>query len=219
MQLVRSALLAITTGLFFVGIQTTPLATATSIMFLAPILVTLLSVPLLGETVGIRRLTGVAIGFLGAIIIVRPGADGISAGAGFLLAAAFTNSLYQIITRKLRAYDPPVTTLFYTALVSAVVFALPVPAEWVTPQGPVHWGVFCLMGLAGGIGHLCLIRSFRAAPASAVAPFTYAGLIWSTIYGFVLFAELPGIWTYIGAGLIIAAGLYIFHRERQLRVA
>lgn len=217
LQLVRSGLLATTTGLFFVGIQTTPLATATSIMFLAPILVTLLSVPLLGEKVGIRRLTGVGVGFLGAIVIVRPGVDGISTGSVFLLAAAFTNSLYQIITRKVRIYDQPVTTLFYTAMVGAVVFALPVPAQWVTPVVPAHWAVFCFLGLAGGIGHLCLIRSFRAAPASAVAPFTYAGLIWSTLYGYFVFAELPGIWTYLGAGLIIAAGLYIFHRERRLQ--
>lgn len=217
LQLLRSGLLAVTTGLFFVGIQTTPLATATSIMFLAPILVTLLSVPLLGEKVGIRRLTGVGVGFLGAIVIVRPGLDGISAGSVFLLAAAFTNSLYQIITRKVRIYDQPVTTLFYTAMVGAVIFALPVPAQWVTPHVPAHWAVFCLMGLAGGIGHLCLIRSFRAAPASAVVPFTYAGLIWSTLYGYFVFAELPGIWTYLGAGLIIAAGLYIFHRERRLQ--
>ena len=219
LQLLRSGLLAVTTGLFFVGIRTTALATATSIMFLAPILVTLLSVPLLGEKVGIRRLAGVAVGFAGALVIVRPGIDGVSAGSLFLLAAAFTNALYQIITRKVRVYDQPATTLFYTAMVGALVFALPVPAQWVTPQEPAHWAVFCFLGLAGSIGHLCLIRSFRAAPASAVAPFAYAGLIWSTLYGYVIFAEIPSLWTYLGAGLIIAAGLYIFHRERRLQTA
>jgi len=218
LQLLRSGLLAITTALFFVGIHTTPLATATSIMFLSPILVTVLSVPLLGETVGVRRLAGVAVGFVGAVIIVRPSIHGVSTGALFLLAAAFTNSLYQIITRKVRVYDPPATTLFYTALVGAVVFAVPMPEQWITPVVPWHWAVFVFVGVCGGIGHLCLIRAFRAAPASVVAPFTYAGLIWATLFGFVFFAELPGIWTYLGAALIIAAGLYIFHRERRLQV-
>ncbi len=219
LQLLRSALLATTTALFFIGIRTTPLATATSIMFLAPILITVLSVPLLGEKVGIRRLSGVAVGFVGALIIVRPGIDGISTGAMFLLAAAFTNALYQIITRKVRVYDPPATTLFYTALVGAVVFAVPTAQQWVMPASPTHWAVFVFIGLAGGIGHLCLIRALRSAPASVVAPFTYGGLVWSTLYGLVLFSELPGVWTYLGAALIIAAGLYIFHRERQLKAA
>jgi drug/metabolite transporter (DMT)-like permease len=218
LQLLRSGLLAVTTALFFVGIRTTPLATATSIMFLSPILVTVLSVPLLGETVGVRRLAGVAVGFVGAVIIVRPSIHGVSTGALFLLAAAFTNSLYQIITRKVRVYDPPATTLFYTALVGAVVFAVPMPGQWLTPVVPWHWAVFVFVGVCGGIGHLCLIRAFRAAPASVVAPFTYAGLIWATLFGFIFFAELPGIWTYLGAALIIAAGLYIFHRERRLQV-
>jgi drug/metabolite transporter (DMT)-like permease len=218
LQLLRSGLLAVTTALFFVGIRTTPLATATSIMFLSPILVTVLSVPLLGETVGVRRLAGVAVGFVGAVIIVRPSVHGVSTGALFLLAAAFTNSLYQIITRKVRVYDPPATTLFYTALVGAVVFAVPMPGQWLTPVVPWHWAVFVFVGVCGGIGHLCLIRAFRAAPASVVAPFTYAGLIWATLFGFIFFAELPGIWTYLGAALIIAAGLYIFHRERRLQV-
>jgi drug/metabolite transporter (DMT)-like permease len=219
LQLLRSGLLAVTTGLFFVGIRTTPLATATSIMFLSPILVTVLSVPLLGETVGIRRLAGVAVGFLGAVIVVRPDVGGISSGALFLLGAAFTNSLYQIITRKVRIYDPPATTLFYTALVGAAVFAVPMPGQWVAPESLAHWGIFAFVGLAGGIGHLCLIRAFRAAPASVVAPFTYAGLVWSTLFGLVFFSELPGPRTYVGAGLIIAAGLYIFHRERRLKIA
>ncbi len=219
LQLLRSGLLAITTALFFVGVRTTPLATATSIMFLAPILITVLSVPLLGEKVGLRRLSGVAVGFVGALIIVRPGIDGISTGALFLLAAAFTNALYQIITRKVRVYDPPATTLFYTALVGTVVFAVPTAQQWVMPATLGHWAIFVFIGMAGGIGHLCLIRALRSAPASVVAPFTYGGLVWSTIYGLVLFSELPGVWTYLGAALIIAAGLYIFHRERQLKAA
>lgn len=217
LQVLRSILLAVTTALFFLGIRTTPLATATTIMFLSPILVTLLSMPLLGEKVGVRRLGGVAVGFLGALIVVRPGLDGISAGALFLLAAAFTNSIYQLVTRHVRVYDPPATTLFYTALAGALVFAVPLPAYWVAPDGAAHWAIFVFVGVAGGIGHLCLIRAFRAAPASVVAPFTYAGLVWSTLFGLLFFAELPDAWTFVGAGLIVAAGLYIFHRERRLQ--
>jgi drug/metabolite transporter (DMT)-like permease len=215
-QVTRSVLLMLTTAMFNAGVRLIPLATATSIMFISPILVTVLSIPILGEQVGWRRWAGVLTGFLGALIIVHPWTSGVNAlgiGAIFLLIAAFLNANYQIMTRKVRVYDGPMTSLLYTAVAGAVVTSLIVPWFWTSPTGS-DWAFFIASGFAGGIGHLCLIQAFRAAPASVVAPFSYSSLIWAALFGWVFFAEWPPLWTWIGAGLIIASGLYIFHRER-----
>jgi drug/metabolite transporter (DMT)-like permease len=216
LQLVRSALMLMTNFLFFMGLRTTPIATATSINFLGPIIVTLLSVPLLGESVGLRRWTGVIIGFLGALIIIRPGSGIIGPGALFLLGAATSHALYQIITRKIRAVDDPLTTLLYTAIVGCVVTSAIVPSQWVMPE-LVHWPILIGLGATGAIGHFFLIKALQAAPAAAVVPYSYLSLAWAIAYGFVLFAELPDFWTMIGAAIIAASGIYIFYREQKLK--
>jgi drug/metabolite transporter (DMT)-like permease len=216
-QLARSTLLMTTTGLFNAGIKTVPLATATTIMFLSPVLVTVLSIPMLGEKVGVRRWAGVIVGFIGAMIVVRPwesGFDGLGIGALFLLAACFTNATSQIVTRRVRG-DDPMTSLLYTAAAGAIVTSAIVPWHWSWPNA-FHWLLFAASGLLGGVGHLCLIRAFRVAPASSVVPFSYSALVWSTLFGVTIFNEFPDRWTWTGAALIIASGLYIFHRERQL---
>lgn len=220
LQLLRSGLLLTTTTLFFLGLRTTPLATTATIMFLAPIIVTALSATMLGEPVGPRRWAGVLIGFAGAVIVTRPGIGGMMPDPGMLLilAAAFTNALYQLTTRKLRIYDDPMTTLFYTAVAGAVLVSFAVPSVWQTPTA-MQWLMLVAIGLSGAIGHLCLIRAFHAAPAATVVPFSYSSLLWASAYGFVLFSELPDRWTLTGAALIISSGLYIFHRERQKAAA
>jgi drug/metabolite transporter (DMT)-like permease len=215
LQLARSLLILLTTSMFFVGITTIPLATATTIMFLTPLLVTVLSIPLLGEKVGMRRLTGVLVGFAGALVIVRPGFDDMSVGVLLVLGASLSNSFYQLVTRQVRHYDEPNTTLLYTALAGTVVFSAVAPMDWRPPQG-VDWLLFVGMGIIGALSQLCLIRAFRLAPAAIVSPFSYTGLIWATIFGFVMFLELPDVWTLAGAALIVSSGLYVFHRERTL---
>lgn len=219
LQMSRSLLLALTTGMFNAGVRLVPLATATTIMFLAPILVTVLSVPLLKEHVGPRRWIGVLIGFIGALIVVRPWEGHVGlflTGAGLLLMAALLNANYQIITRKVRLYDEPLTSLFYTAVVGAVVTTVIVPWYWQWPSA-TDWLLLISSGLLGGIGHLFLIQSFRQAPASVVAPFSYSSLVWAALFGWLFFSEWPDGWTWLGATLIIGSGLYIFHRERQHR--
>ena len=214
-QLLRSVLLMSTTAMFNAGIRTTPLATGTTIMFLSPILVTILAIPLLGEKVGLRRWAGVVLGFTGALIVVRPWEEGLGAyghGVLFLLAAAFLNANYQILTRKVRGDDPR-TSLLYTAAAGAVVTSLMVPWFWSWPTG-FDWLLLIASGLAGGLGHLFLIRAFQAAPASVVAPFSYSSLLWAALFGFVIWGEWPELWTWAGAAIIIGSGLYIFHRER-----
>jgi drug/metabolite transporter (DMT)-like permease len=180
LQLLRSFTMLITTALFFSGIHQIQLATASTIMFLSPILVTVLAIPLLGETVGFRRWVGVAMGLLGAVIIMRPGTVSFNSGMVFLLAAATSHAFYQIATRKVRVFDGPMTSLFYTGLVGTLVTTLLLPVLW-TSVKPIHWLLFIVLGFAGAVGHLCFIRAFSIAPASVVSPLSYTTLIWTTL--------------------------------------
>lgn len=216
LQLARSLLLLTCTMLFFFGVKLLPLADASAIMFTSPILLTVLAIPLLGEHVGPRRWAAVAVGFVGALIVVRPGTGIMGVGASLLLAAACCNALYQLITRMLRAADGPLTTLLYTALVGSVLLSLAVPFVWVAPE-PAHWPLFALLGVFGGAGHFTLIKAFQRAPAAAVAPFSYTSLVWATAFGYLIFGDLPDAWTVLGAAIIAGGGLYILHRERVRR--
>jgi drug/metabolite transporter (DMT)-like permease len=215
-QFLRSLFLMSTTGLFNAGIRTTPLATATTIMFLNPILVTVLSITALGEKVSASRWLGVFFGFLGAVIVVRPWQEDFGVygyGMLFLLAAALLNANYQILTRRVRD-DDPLTSLLYTAAMGAVVTSLIVPWFWSWPTA-FDWLLLVGSGLAGGLGHLFLIRAFRSAPASVVAPFSYSSLLWAALFGFLIWGDWPDLWTWAGAALIVGSGLYIFQRERR----
>jgi drug/metabolite transporter (DMT)-like permease len=216
MQLARGLLLAVTTALYFLAVRTIPLADAVSIGFMAPILVTALSVPLLGEHVGARRWTGVVIGFAGALIIVRPGASVFEVGAALVLASAAINALYQIMTRILSRTDRPMTTNVYSALVGTAAAALGLPLGWITPDLE-GWLLMMFAGFCGVVGHYALLKAFEAAPPSALAPFSYFGLFWSTIYGYVLFGDFPDRWTIVGALIISCSGLYVFYRGEAVR--
>ncbi len=219
-QMARSLLLMSTTGLFNAGISAVPLAMGTTIMFMSPIVVTLLSTLVLGEHVGIRRWTGIVLGFTGALIVIRVwdiGLTGLNQGSLFLLCAAFTNATYQISTRRLRN-ESPLTTLLFTALAGAVVTSVLLPWHWANPTLK-EWALLVASGAAGCLGHLCIIKAFQAAPASVVAPFSYSSLIWATSFGFIIWGDVPVLTTLIGATLIIGSGLYIFMRERKVKAA
>ncbi len=215
LQIGRSLLLVGTTTLFFFGISQVQLATASSLMFVAPLIVTLLSVPLLGERVGPRRLASVAVGFLGALVILRPGAELFQPAALLPLAAACAYAFYQITTRMLSAVDAPLTTLAYTALVGALLSSLAVPFFWEAPD-LLGWAVMLAMGGFGALSQFGLIKAFQAAPASVVSPFGYVSILWATFYGWLLFDDLPSLWTLVGAAVVVASGLYIWHREHRL---
>ena len=220
-QFIRSLFLAITTGVFNAGIMGVPLPTGTVIMFMTPIIVTMMSSLLLGEHVGWRRWSSIAIGFLGALIVTAGNewaGNTSSFSVGLLLIAAFTNATYQVVTRQLRT-DNPLTTLFYSAALGALLTTLILPFsnwQWPTMGG---WALFVGAGLAGCVGHLCLIKAYSYAPAPVIAPFAYSSLIWATLSGFVIWGDLPGGSTLLGAALIIGSGLYIYLRERKLGLA
>jgi drug/metabolite transporter (DMT)-like permease len=217
-QTIRSFFLMVTTGFFNGGVMFVPLATATTIMFMTPVITTVLSVIVLGEYVGMRRWASVAVGFVGAIIVVQPWAafaNGVNPGALLLLAAAVSNASYQIATRKVRIDDPR-TSLLFTAAFGAVVTSIVLPWHWQMPDF-YGWLLMASSGLAGMLGHLCIIQAFRNAPASVISPFSYSSLIWATLFGFVIWGDFPSSNVWLGATLIIASGLYIFWRERKLQ--
>lgn len=213
LQLGRSLLLLLTTFFFFTALSFMALVDASVIMFIGPIVLTLLAALILREHVGARRWSGVIIGFIGALIVIRPGTSMVQPSAIFAVAAACCYALYQITTRQLSHYDAPLTTLAYTAVVGALLSSFAVPFGWTWPDA-AGWAWMALVGLIGGIGHFCVIKSFQVAPAAVIAPFGYTSIVWSVSFGFVIFGDLPDVWTIIGGAIIIGSGIYILHRER-----
>jgi len=213
LQILRSLLLVVTTGCFVGALSLMPLADASAVLLVAPLIVTGLSVPLLGEPVGIRRWCAVGVGFLGALIIVRPGGDLFGWAALLPLLAALLYAIYQIATRLLSRSDGPGTTVLCTGLVGAVVASGIVPWCWIAPDME-GLALMTLLGTLGGISQFGLIKAFQAAPAAIVSPFGYSNMIWATLLGLLIFGDFPHWSTLVGAGVLIASGLYVWYRER-----
>ncbi len=214
LQILRSLLLLGTSILFFFGLSYIALAEMSSIMFVAPILVTVLSMPLLGEKVRLRRWVSIIVGFFGALVIIRPGYGEMQISALFPIGAACLYALYQISTRYLRS-ENAMTTLLYTASSGTIILTAIVPFYWLEPDMKA-WGMMIFLGVTSNLGHFSMIKAYRAAPAATVVPFSYVNLLWATLFGYILFSNLPDIWTTIGATIIAGSGLYIFHREHTL---
>lgn len=216
LQLIRSTLMASATVTMFTALTFIPLADANAIVYLSPVMVTALSVPLLGERVGIYRWSAIIVAFLGVLIIMRPGLGIIHWGASLALITALAYALFQIVTRSLHAIDSPVTTMFYTPLVGVVVMSAVTPFYWVTPTLG-GWCLMGLMGIFGGLGHFCLIKALQYAEASTLQPYQYLHILWAGALGYVIFGDFPDFWTSTGAILVLGSGLFIFHREAVLR--
>jgi drug/metabolite transporter (DMT)-like permease len=216
LPVLRSIFMFGATFCFFTAVAMMPLAEAIAIFEIAPLIITGLAFVVLKEPVGPRRLTGVIIGFVGAMIIIRPGGDLFSWASLLPMGAAFCYASYAIATRFLARSESHWTSFLYTGLFGAVAASLLVPFHWTTPtmQDAVFMSVF---GVLGGAGHLCLIMALQRASASVVAPFSYVGLVFGTIWGYLVFSELPDDWTVAGAAVIVGAGLYVWWRERVRR--
>lgn len=218
LQAVRSVLLFLSTLLNFIAVAYLPLTTTASIFFTVPLLVAALSVPMLGESVGWRRWSAIAVGFAGVLIIVRPGMAEVHWAIGLSICNALTVALYQIATRRLAARDHSDTTSLYSPLFGALILLPFLPWIWQAPATPLTWVLLCAMGVFGGVGHWLLIIAHRYAPASLLAPFSYSAILWMTASGYLFFGDLPDEFTVLGAAVVIASGLYVFHRE-QIRKA
>jgi drug/metabolite transporter (DMT)-like permease len=216
-QVVRGLLTLGGTLVGFAAYSYLPLAYVSAVVFTVPLLVTALSVPMLGEQVGIRRWAAVLVGFCGMLIVVRPGAMAFEWILLLPLGVVVINAFYQITTRIVRDAADAVTSLFYTAAVGAVLTLPMLWFGWTWPdwQG---WVGLVAIGFMGGAGHYLLISAFRFAPVSVIAPFNYTELFWSVAWGFILFNDLPDLWTWVGVAVIMASGLYVWHRERVRRV-
>jgi drug/metabolite transporter (DMT)-like permease len=215
LQFTRGLLLVVCTALNFVALNYLPLADTLAVLFTSPLMTCALSVPLLGEKVGWRRWSAIAVGFAGILLIVRPGFAEVHWAVLCALGAAFFGALYNIATRVAAAHDSVQVSLVYVSLVGALLATPALSLGWVTPGG-WDWGLFLALGLCGGFGHLLLISAFAHAPASTLAPFSYTQILWTTILGYLLFDRLPDLWTVAGIVVIICSGLYLLHRERLL---
>ena len=214
LQLLRSAMLLCATICFFGGLRYLPLAEGSAITFLAPIIVVLLSGPILGERPDRGRWIAALTGFAGILILLRPGSAVFHPAALLLLLAALCNALYFLLTRKL--VDESVhTTLFYSALVGTLGLTLGLPWEIGGEAPPMKDTLaFVLLGLFAGVGHWSIISAFQHAPAALLAPFAYLQMIWATTYGLVLFGQLPDRWSALGMTIIVASGLLLALQER-----
>lgn len=197
---------------FFRGLKTLPLAEATSLVFAAPIFITAISVPLLGERVGARRWAAVMAGFAGVIIIVRPGAAAFQPASLFPVATALFYALYMISTRWIGRAESLWTMMFYVALFPILYSGPIVAMQWQAVETS-HLPVFLGMAVFGTLGITLIGHAFRLAPAAVVAPFDYSALLWASLFGWLVWGEFPDAWTYAGAAVIIASGIYIVMRE------
>jgi len=215
LQAGRSVLLLLSTVCNFFALQYLQVAQTTSIMFAAPLLVALAAGPLLGEWAGPRRLAAIGGGFVGVLIITRPGA-GMHPAALLCVFGTTCYAFYAISTRVLAASDSSATTLFYSGLAGVALLTPLVPFIWSTPSLLVL-SMMAATGVFGAVGHWLLILAHARAPAPVLAPFLYTQLIWVTILGYLVFGDVPDRWTLIGASVVIASGLYLLYRERGRR--
>jgi drug/metabolite transporter (DMT)-like permease len=217
-QVLRGVFLFGSTLFNFLALNTLQLAETTSIAFFAPMVITALAGPLLGEWAGWRRWAAVLAGFAGVLVITRPGLGLFGIGHAYALAATFSYCFYVIMTRHMAGTETAETLIFYSAL-APVVLMLPVlPYTASAPPDLFHLAVLLSLGVFGAFGHWLLIKAYRMASATSLAPYAYLQMLWMIGLGYLFFDQFPDGWTLGGAAIIVAGGLYIVHREHRLRL-
>jgi drug/metabolite transporter (DMT)-like permease len=207
----RSLAMLLSGTCFTIALAHLELAFAITVAFVSPLFVTALSMVFLGEKVGIRRWTAVVVGFLGVLVVIRPGAQ-FSPWSLLPIASAFLWAISLILTRRTGG-DHPLTNLVYTTLVGMAVSTPMVVPFWGWPSWQV-WAVLFLIAAWNLAALTIMVRAFAFAPASTLAPFSYSQLVWSILLGWAVFGDIPDLWTYVGGGIVVASGVYIWHRER-----
>jgi len=213
-QVVRGLLLFFSSYFYFHGVVYLSLATAASISLTSPLIVTALSSRLLGEPVGPRRWAAVVVGFAGALIIVRPGHANFDWHILWVVASTICSAFYQLFSRRYGQAERPDASATVATIVGTVAASPFVPLEWVMPTSLWHFVLFVGMGVMAGTGHYFLTIAYSQAPAAVVSPFNYTQLIGAAVLGYLIFDEGPDVWTWAGAAVIIASGLYVGYRER-----
>ncbi|MEM6638193.1 MAG: DMT family transporter [Pseudomonadota bacterium] len=213
LQATRGFLAAGSATLFIFAVTYVPLADAVAVSFVAPFIVTMMGALVLGEKVGIRRWTAVVIGFLGTLVVIRPGTGVLHPAVFLVVAAASLFALRQIASRALSAEDPIETTVAYTALVGSAVLTIPLAFVWEWPVSGQQYALLASIAVLAAMGEVMVIKALTVAQTVVVAPVQYSLLIWGTLYGWLVFGDFPDFWTWVGALIIVATGVYTLRRE------
>ena len=216
-HILRALMFVAMTGMNFWALQYLQLTVTSSIFFAVPILIALFAAPMLGEKLDRGRWAAVILGFAGVLVIIRPGSAAFHPAMIAAMVNAVLYALFNLMTRRLAAYDSPETIQFLPAVGATLVLAPFALACWQSPAGWLEWGVLCLLGVCGGLGHYLLALAHRYAPATVLAPFLYQQVVYMALFGYLVFGDVPGAPVWIGAAIVIASGLYLFARERARR--
>lgn len=214
-QIIRSGVHLCSMLCFFTGVKYLPLAKAASISFTTPFFVALLAWPMLGERITPRRMAAVMVAFFGVLIVIRPGTDVFHWASLFMLGSAVCYALYQILTRRVARHDTAETSAVYSASVGTVVMSLVAPFSWMPIAGWTDAALLFSLGIIGGLGHYFVARAMIYAQANVVAPFGYWQLVGSVFVGYLISGYLPDAFTWIGAAIIVCAGVYIAWSETR----
>ena len=212
LQILRGMTLLLANICFFYSISVISMAKALTLAFIAPLVTTALSPIILSEKVGIKKWSAVIFGFIGSLVVIRPGLIEFNLATISALGTGFFYGVYLIITRKLHSVDNPLLTLLITGVVGAIISSLFVPIVWIN-LNQSQWLLLALMGIFACLGHLLLIYSLRYADASKLAPFGYFEILTNITLGYYFFNDFPDIWTFSGLFIIISSGIYVFKRE------
>ena len=216
-QISRSLLLLASTTFFFFAVKEVPLAKAASISFMTPFFVTLLALPMLGERIDPKRLAAVIVGFLGVLVVIRPGSEVFQPASVLIVGSAFCYAVYQVFTRKVAGIDRPETSVMYSALIGTLVMTAIVPFVWMAPTNLTDILLHLALGCLGAGGHWCVAKAMTYGQANVISPFQYWQMIGSVIVGYIISGLLPDAITWFGAGIIIAAGVTIAITETRRR--
>lgn len=213
LQTARAALLILGTFGFFAALKYLPIADTLAIYFVQPLLITALSPLVLKEHVGVRRWLAVVIGFIGVLIIIRPGFHELNAGVFFALGAGFCSAMYILLTRHLTGAVDPIITTFQTSLIGAVGLSLVMPVVWEWPTIQ-QWLQMMALGFFGIFGHYLITKAYNYAEASLLSPLGYTEMVTAVLFGWYFFGDFPDNWTFVGVAILIACAIYISWRER-----
>jgi len=216
--LLRGGLAIVSMSGGFYAFVVLPLAEVYALLFTMPLLITALSVPLLGEKVRAQRWAAVIVGLIGVLIVLRPGVTELTLGHGAALTAAFANALSTILVRKLGGQERPAVLILYPMILSMVAMSLTLPAFYVPVELP-HLGLMAAIGFLSVIAQFLTISAYKAAPAAVVAPLQYSQILWASFFGMLFFSEMPDIYVGVGSSVIILSGIFVVWRESRQNVS